>query len=759
MTRIYSDLDINKLKQLADSLMDVYNASQSTAALEEAIVIYEQVLDVTTARHENRAQSANDLGDALFWFCHRHNADKSRGDLCISLLREALHLRTLGNPMRDQSLHSLARALRVISFEQQSGGRSALDEAAALDREALHLRSLGHVNRASSLNNLAIVLMTIFEHAGDFDVLTEATIMQREVLQLLAPHHPGRITCLINLGNMLRTTFQLQGNPEILAEAIRLRRECVQICHVGHPRRPLALEALASTLTNSFVYQRQADVLSEAINLQREALQLLPESYPGREIFLGNFGDMLLLSYHEQGGVHVLSEALTLFRTALSLQSLTGRPLQSHRLSTLAKALQASFDLDGNTDTLGEAISLHREALEHQSPEYPARTKSLQYLADALCKLSPPSWTEAFALYSEALETSRAGDINRAGLFSALARCFLDPRSPFFDLSDGIVILVEGHADSSSHVKLRLRYSVTDLRYVEDSFSARTASARANAESDTKLHKQVMALYSQAMALLPRAANFGLDHDERLDAVAGSDELARNAAARAILLGNVTQAVEFLEEGRGVFWSQALRLKATGFDGVPDGLRDELKRLLSQLERSARKLEIFSQTTAAREQETETRRRLNEEAEDMISTIRSHPGLDRFLMPPAFSAIMASLPDGYVVIVNASRLGHHALILHRATDQVVSLELKPPRGGFDFALARAHLPRDGSVSLDAADGGTDYDSRGMRLVASKTEVDSFDAMLALLWTSIVQPVISALGLEVSAVLGSASSTR
>jgi tetratricopeptide (TPR) repeat protein len=751
-------VDINELKKIADSLMEAYNASQSTATLEEAIAIYEQVLDVTTARHENRAQSANDLGDALFWFCHRHNADKMRGDLCISLLREALHLRTLGHPLRDQSLHSLARALRVISFEQQSGGRSALNEAAAFDREALQLRPLGHVKRASSLNNLAVVLMTIFEYAGGVDVLCEAIVMQREVLQLLVPDHPGRITCLLNLGNMLRTSFELQGDPEILAEALRLRRECVQLCDVEHPGRPLVLEALASTLTESFVYQRQADLLSEAINLQREALQLLPESFPGRGTLLGNFGDMLLLSYHEQGGAHVLSEALTLFRAALSLQS-TGDPKHPHRLGTLAKALQASFDLDGNMGTLAEAISLHREALKHQPLGYPARTKSLRYLADALCKLSPPAWTEAFSLYNEALETSPAGDITRAGLFSALAKCFLDPSSPFFNLSEGIVNLAEGHADSSSHVKLRLRYAVTNLRYVEDAFNAGNSFAGVNAESNTKLHKQVMALYSQVMTLLPRAANFGLNHDERLHAVAGSDELARNAAARAIILGNVTQAVEFLEEGRGVFWSQALHLKATGFDGVPDDLRDELKRMLSQLERSSRKLEILSQTTAEREQETEARRRLNEEAEDMISKIRGHPGLDRFLMPPAFSAIMASLPDGYVVIVNASRLGHHALILHRAADQVISLELKPRRGGFDFALARAHLPRDGSVSLDAADGGTDYDSRGMRLVASKPDVDSFDAMLTLLWTSIVQPVISAVGLEVSAVLGSASSTR
>jgi len=53
----------------------------------------------------------------------------------------------------------------------------------------------------------------------------------------------------------------------------------------------------------------------------------------------------------------------------------------------------------------------------------------------------------------------------------------------------------------------------------------------------------------------------------------GSDGLARDAAACAIRLVQYGEAVELLEAGRGVFWSQALQLRtpmADLHDMAPD---------------------------------------------------------------------------------------------------------------------------------------------------------------------------------------------
>jgi hypothetical protein len=286
---------------------------------------------------------------------------------------------------------------------------------------------------------------------------------------------------------------------------------------------------------------------------------------------------------------------------------------------------------------------------------------------------------------------------------------------------------------------------VLDLQQLEEVYSASTKSAQARSHQEND--EWILDLYAQFIGLLPLAANFGLDHSARLQAVTGCDEIARNAATRAMILGCLPQAVSMLEQGRGVFWTQTLHLRTTGFDGVPDSDCQELKRMLHHLEHGARQEERSEQSADQRERKLEKRRQLNAAVQALIFKIRRYPGLDRFLLPPTFDALFGSLPDGFVAIVNASRLGHHAVLLHRATGHAISLALKPFRTGFDFATLRAQLPRDMVSSSERdADAGT----RAMRLNGGRAA--KLEDMLSSLWSLIVQPIIPTLGLHVSLLL-------
>jgi hypothetical protein len=250
----------------------------------------------------------------------------------------------------------------------------------------------------------------------------------------------------------------------------------------------------------------------------------------------------------------------------------------------------------------------------------------------------------------------------------------------------------------------------------------------------------VLELYSQIIGILPLAANFGIDHKVRLRAVAGTDRIARNAASRAVLDDRVSLAVETLEEGRGVFWTQTLHLRITAFEGVPRDDREELQRLLRLLDRAAHGTETSELSAAQRERELGRRRHLNEQAQSLIAKIRGYPGLNRFLLPSAFDSVFASLPDQIVVILNSSDLAQHALLLHRPTGLATSVVLDFPHTGFDSASLKAKLPRDGASTFDMES------SRAMRL--SSGEEDSLDYVLRLIWSSMVWPVIDRLGLKV-----------
>ena len=69
----------------------------------------------------------------------------------------------------------------------------------------------------------------------------------------------------------------------------------------------------------------------------------------------------------------------------------------------------------------------------------------------------------------------------------------------------------------------------------------------------------------------------------------GKNGLARNAAACAIRSGHFSRAVEFLEEGRTIFWSQALQLR-TPLDKLPleaPDLAQKLKDISQSLEQGS----------------------------------------------------------------------------------------------------------------------------------------------------------------------------
>jgi hypothetical protein len=727
------------LEELANALRADWDASHLAGTLEEAIGMYEQLLALRLPGHAQRRQTVSNLGEALWRFCFYHSLDKARADCCIAMLREALHLCPPGHPLRNETLHDLARALFFITFELL-GDQDALAESVVLNREALTLRSPGHPSRFKTLNNLALALRTRFRSCGDFNLLKEAVSMLREVLRLCPPGHPMRDSALNNLSVALTASFEQQGSFETVTEAIDLSREAVDLRPVGNPRRFSSLSLLAETLKLRFMYQSFSVCLAEAMGLYREILHTIPEAHPRRGMMMMNYGETLLVAFQEHDDSCLLSEAVVVLRETLTLLP-EGVQFHDIALHSLAGALLASSEQSGDISLLSEAATLHQEALKLRPPGHSRRIESLDGLADMYCRIEPVSWKDAHTLYCEALRICPQGYPVRAQLLSGIARCFLDAGSPFFDPVQGISHLSEAYADNLTHITRRLRAASTDMRNVEATYASVTRHIDEAARS--RYNTLVLELYSQIIGILPLAANFGIDHKARLRAVVGTDRIARNAASRAVLVGRVSMAIETLEEGRGVFWTQTLHLRTTAFEAAPRNDRKELQRLLLLLDRATHGAETSELSAAQRERELGRRRHLNEQAQSLIAKIRGYPGLNRFLLPSAFDAVFASLPDGFVVIVNTSDVAHHALILGRVTGLATSLDLDLPRARFESAVLKAKLPRD-ATALHEQDR---EDSRAMRI--DKGAGDSFNDVLGLLWTSIVRPAIDRLGLEVS----------
>jgi hypothetical protein len=291
--------------------------------------------------------------------------------------------------------------------------------------------------------------------------------------------------------------------------------------------------------------------------------------------------------------------------------------------------------------------------------------------------------------------------------------------------------------------------------------------------------------------------------------ISGSDGLARNAAACAIRSGDFGKAVEFLETGRNIFWSQALQLRTP-----LDELRTAAPDLAKKLQDISRALEqgSFRDTSAdlsstsqrmSVEKETIRYRSLNEDWWATLAKVRLLDGFGDFLRPKTLGTLQHAASKGPVIILNSSIYGCDALIVTSSSVNYIPLskmtssvakslttrvrfaisqrcsEDLPPdviQKALDEQMQHLNVASQSTWLSDRHFGVPDLpmalkpndiasvpfvlgtsESQGRPLGHPKGHAntdhgDTFSQVLAVLWESVVEPVIGSLKLEVNDLL-------
>jgi tetratricopeptide (TPR) repeat protein len=793
------------MKDLGTALETRFEQLGDLGSLEEAIELYRQTLDLHSTGHPDRSSSLNTLANAL-WTRFEKLGDPDSLTSAVELHRQALHLRPTGHSDRSSSLNNLAGALwtqfghlgdhdslaEAIDLHRQAlelcppghahhsaslnnlantmqarfeqiGDLDSLAEAVKLHRQALALRPPGHPLRSSSLNNLANAVQIWFAQNGDLDSLTEAIELLSQALELRPPGHPDRAMSLNNLASALQSRFERLGELDSLGDAIELHRQALHLQPPGHHLRSLSLNNLANALWTRFEQLKDLESLTEAVGLHRQALALRPPGHPLRSSSLHNLALTLLARYTHLDDLQSLAEAVELHRHALTLCP-PGHALRPLCLSNLANTLQKRFKQLGEHGPLTEAVELHRQALDLRPPGHPDRLMSLMNLAFTLrIRSQQPDdkgensgaqstrlyrvsdLVQELSLYKEGLQLCANGQPLRTRLLFNTGECMLVTGAPVFDFAEGVGSILAAMQDGGCSARESLRDAIGALRVIEVAY--RSLSEHPLVIGRHIQDNPILQVYKLAIRLLPRVASFGLSHDGRLRELSGAEAISRDAATRAIAAQRPTDAVEMLEESRGVFWSQALRLRTRNLDLLPSQDAQELRRLFRLL--NVNTADNESTTSLQRERLVEQRRRLSTAAEALIADIRSRPGMSRFLLPPAFSSLVQALPEGFTVFLNVSELGHHALVMDGIAKSVHSLLLRLPsrlvgntqkKSQKQKAKMRYH---DGELpAVDLTQSVTEQFRAGVRDRAT------FGDSLAELWICIVKPIIDLLQLKV-----------
>ncbi|KAJ8582403.1 hypothetical protein M405DRAFT_566333 [Rhizopogon salebrosus TDB-379] len=685
---------------LADALSTRFGLRGNDKDLHNAIALNRAAVDLSPVDHPDRSFILHNLGRALAT-CFEHRGSDKDLEEAITVYREVLHLRPVDHPQRAMTLKSLADAL---SKRRDNGDDS--DETIELARESLNLLQVGHPHRPVLLSDLAHAFSTRFEHQRNDKDLDEAITLHREALVLRSGGHSDRFKSLNSLGNALSTCFSHRGNDELLDKAIALYREALDLQPVGHRDQSASSNYLADALLTRFAYQGNNQDLDDAITIRMKKLYSLPEGHHHRSLSLNELANALITRFTHRGNVKDLDDAIAFHRETLDLQP-DNHLDRSTCLNSLAIAVAIQFEHQSNDELLDEAIDLSREALNLQSVDHPG---SLNTLANGL-KLrfersnNPQDLDEAVALYKKALDLRSDSHVHRLELLANLANVLslqFIHRGNIHHLDEALenarsafsLLRTHDRRRSSVHLSLgamhmlvyesRLHSTGKDV----DSLNAAMGHFKAGVDSIpssllSRLRTSLCWIRNAekyAYSTLPEAYATSLQLvDAYISATASMSSrhhmmkdlpptLALDAASCALRHGDVCRAVEVLEQGRTLIWTQMARFR------VPIECLQERDHHASALVKKFRELSYlldkrqkFQEGTLRFRVDVEATRYtgLVDEWKKTVEEIRKLEGFSRFMLPPLFSDLRDAARDGPVIVLIASQTSRNAIIIPR----------------------------------------------------------------------------------------------
>lgn len=736
--------------------------------LNKAISLQCDALNLCPVSHPERGILLNTLAEILLT---RFGQFGDTGDLysAASLQCEALELYPDGRAGRDILLNTLGNILGT-RFKQH-GNTGDLDSSISLHYEALSLRSAGHPEQSISLNNLASMLHARFKHHGDQSDLDSAVALQHKALKLHPTGHTGHDILLSGLANILITRYEWLGSIMDLNDAVTKYYEVLNLHPAGHPDHGPSLSKLASILIARFKRFGDRMDLDNAVTLQHESLNICPDGHPDRSSLLCNLAVALHTRYEQLGDIADLDRAVTLQYEALALCP-TNHQDRGFALSKLAEILATRYKQLGDFDDLDQAATLQYENLGLPSADPSKQGSSLYNLANILRMRfeqsnSPADLETAIDLYLKAVELCPTSSPSHDLVLSALANTLLliwentDPKNDslldkFMDLCGKIppgtqdchwkLVSIKStpgtpHFDPEAALILISELLQNPLTTTQSLLRQAIAGLQAFTQLkvyDQTIQRRVVEVYQQVISLMPQAAYLGLNPSQRLQSITDAEPAAIMAASHALVLHDVPIALEVLEQGRAVFWQQAIRLRTPLVSSqVPQTQQNEINQLLYSLDHPPSFWD--HQDKRAIEQEEGKRWRHTHRLQELLKSVKEQfetEAQEHNLLPPVYTHLIQAAQKGPIVVLISTSVFSGAIIIkHKDVPDLVHFPDANP-GWLDNWLhswnkhvkdARA-LPRESTRAAHRVN------------LSQRSE----HALLKELWQNVAYPVIQAL---------------
>ncbi|CAH0003936.1 unnamed protein product [Clonostachys byssicola] len=544
---------------------------------------------------------------------------------------------------------------------QRTGDIRAINASIHEFQKALDSTSPDDPIRPGQQFNLAVGYLNRFRKRGDLEDLNYAIQLNHQALKGTPSNSEYRTWPLHNLSGCYRERYQRQGAPADLDYSIQLGRESLQRTPPDDVYRARMLESLSLSYLSRFRRLGALRDLNYSIELSRAALAQTPTDDPSRSYRLHCLAANYGTKFRQLGVLEDLNNSIQLGQEALDY-TLADDLNQSKRLTTLAIGYRDRFRRLKLPENLKYSITLYKSALEKSIADDPDRARRLQGLAanyiyrfrqgKALIDLD-----HAIEIGQEALGITSANDPTRAQLLHNLASTYVyryQERDDTEDLNYATQMYQKALDSSASPVLDRIHGSSFLLLIY------------GQAEDWTRAYE---AAYTTT-SLIPKITQRFLENSDKQRRIAAIVGLSSDAAAIALNAGkSVYEAIRLQELGRGIIADSlnGMRLDISELRGLHPELAYEFFRYNDELAKLAvsPSQDSHPDFSMAASHEIDQRYNTGLKLEQVIETIRSHPGFERFLLAPNEDEMKRAAILGPVVIINVSRYRCDALIVER----------------------------------------------------------------------------------------------
>ncbi|KAJ7141482.1 CHAT domain-containing protein [Mycena epipterygia] len=692
-------------------------------------------------------------------------------------------------PLKSDQLNSTIFNLSALYVKHFCWSRQAsdLDKGIAYLRQFISLSGFTKEEEIHSIRNLAVCMVRpgYWEtHATEYlnhaiSLYTEVMMFQKA--QLLSPppvcvpqtaDSSTDITYTLDeLAYCYKSRFEQLVTVEDLDLCIQLIHEHMNLCphcKTLHPACRHVWGNLAGAYGHRSTELKTLDDLNEAIRLFQQCLDCWKAnsvSYPDGGLWYGNLSNVLTQRFTMTKQREDIDKAIEIDQEALTVFKPDDNRYHTS-LSHLGNSLmiRSIFYEEGTDEDLDESIHAFQKvgtSRKNLASAFELRFKK---------KRNPEDWKQSLHLLNQELDSHNPHNPHRAACLSQLAMLYIMDDAPEYNMATALQYRLEALEDDAATPQGRLGNSAWMFNHI----NIKTL--------DTHTRSLLLKVLITTMHLLPRAADFSMNLNYRLEALQREDEVVIQAASQALVLDQPGLALEIMEEGRAIFWTQTLRLRGS-FEHIPEPLQSRLIQQAQELDSRSVNASIYLTSSKFEiDADSAHRRRLDKEFNKSLEEARQLGFEPYSALTISASELQDVAKQGPVVVLLATSSSCDAIVVSQmGAIQRLSLSITAK------ALERVgekikdvgRAARDGSFGNHKSDRGIHLssmqileqdgrclDELGIEELVPSREVPTSSEdktqrysrtyqpgddtkLLDILWVKVVQPIIGMLNLKCS----------